>query len=44
MFYISLLKLNVRKNNNNEMFKLFLLNLINDMKKYEMKEILNKKI
>ena len=33
----------MRKEDNNETFKLFLLNLINDMKKYEMKEIFNKK-
>ena len=43
MFHVSLLKLNVRKEDNNETFKLFLLNLINDTKEYEMKEILNKK-
>ena len=40
---MSLLKLNMRKKDNNETFKLFLLNLINDIKEYEMKEILNKK-
>ena len=43
MFHVFLLKLNVRKKDDNEIFKLFLLNLINDMKKYEMKEIFNKK-
>ena len=43
MFYIFLLKLNVRKKDDNKTFKLFLLNLINNMKKYEIKEILNKK-
>ena len=43
MFYIFLLKLNVRKKDDNETFKLFLLNLINDIKEYEIKEILDKK-
>ena len=43
MFYIFLLKLNMCKEDNNETFKLFLLNLINDIKEYEIKEILNKK-
>ena len=43
MFHVFLLKLNVRKENNNETFKLFLSDLINDMKKYEMKKILDKK-
>ena len=43
MFYIFVLKLNMYKKDNNETFKLFLLNLINNIKKYKMKEIFNKK-
>ena len=43
MFHVFLLKLNVRKKDDNETFKLFLLNLINDIKKYKIKEILDKK-
>ena len=33
----------MRKKDNNKKFKLFLLNLINDIKKYKIKEIFNKK-
>ena len=43
MFHVSLLKLNVCKEDDNETFKLFLSDLINDTKEYEMKEILNRK-